>query len=445
MTEMSSDDNGLGGLRADTASSCSSESREPQAPLLSMDISPMSLSTNDEQINELKQKLSRVSTPTRIDNGDPWDLGAPVQDVMRLAQYWQDGFDWRKQEAKINELPNYTTPIAVEGFEELQIHFLHQKSDVKDAIPLLFVHGWPGSFIEVTKLLPLLKGDSKNPAFHVVAPSLPNFGFSTWPDKRGFALPQYAETCHKLMLKLGYNQYVTQGGDLGFYVTRCMGLLYPQHCLASHTNRIRAGPPSFKSQPLLALQHALTPYNKRDKKSFARSNWFMTEGTGYRLLQSTKPQTIGYALADSPIALLAWIYEKLHDWTDNYPWTDDEILTWVSIYLFSTAGPAASVRIYYEIVHTDAAMHKDRMSDWIPNVKLGLAHFPKELGVVPKLWGRTLGPVVLESIHERGGHFAAWENPELIAKDLNEMFSKSGPCAGIVKGASGYDEKRSKL
>lgn len=153
--------------------------------------------------------------------------------------------------------------------------------------------------------------------------------------------------------------------------------------------------------------------------------------------QGTKPQTLGYALADSPVGLLAWIYEKLHDWTDGYPWTEDEVLTWVSIYWFSTAGVAANLRIYYEALH-DTQFGRDRTEKWILHVKLGLAHFPKELTVVPKSWGRTMGPVVYESENESGGHFAAWEKPEAIVRDLQEMFGKGGGAHGVVKGKAGY-------
>ena len=140
---------------------------------------------------------------------------------------------------------------------------------------------------------------------------------------------------------------------------------------------IRASPPTWSSNPVLALQHAVTPYSEAEEQGRSRSDWFANEGSGYRLIQSTKPQTVGYALADSPVALLAWIYEKLHDWTDSYPWTDDEILTWVSIYWFSTAGPAASVRIYYEATHTSAEANRERVQLWIDTVKLGLCYAPK--------------------------------------------------------------------
>ena len=235
------------------------------------------------------------------------------------------------------------------------------------------------------------------------------------------------------MQQLGYSRYVTQGGDWGFYITRAIGLLYPESCLASHINMIRASPPSWSSQPLLALTHSTTSYIEAEEKGQERSHWFATEGSGYRMIQSTKPQTPGYAIADSPVGLLAWIYEKLHDWTDSYPWTDDEILTWVSIYWFSTAGPAASFRIYYEVTHASpSAVTRERVQEWIPTVKLGLCYSPKELTVVPRTWGRTLGPVVYESEQESGGHFLAHERPKALVKDLKAMFGPGGQCAGIV-------------
>lgn len=208
---------------------------------------------------------------------------------------------------------------------------------------------------------------------------------------------------------------------------------------------IRANPPQWYKNPLQALKHTVLPYSAKEKEGLVRSQWFAQEGSGYRFEASTKPQTLGYALADSPVALLAWIYEKLHDWTDNYPWTDDEILTWISIYWFSTAGPAASLRIYYEAIRHEVTKPAKparnwipKASDWIPHVPLGLAYFPKELAVVPHTWGRTLGRVVYESDYDRGGHFAAWERPDAIARDLQQMFGANGPCYGVVKGKTGY-------
>jgi len=232
-------------------------------------------------------------------------------------------------------------------------------------------------------------------------------------------------------------------GDWGWYVTRTMAYLYPRHCRATHFNMDVGNRPSYRSNPLLALQHDLIPYSTREQHGVERSKWFEDEGYGYNLLQSTKPQTIGYALADSPVALLAWILEKLHDWTDNYPWTDDEILTWVSVYWFSTAGPAASCRIYYEMIHNSKInqnwLTRDELRKYLPGVKIGLSHFPNDIHVMPSVWTRTLGDVVFERDHEKGGHFAAWECPESIVSDLKDMFGRQGGAYGIVKGRSGHD------
>lgn len=208
--------------------------------------------------------------------------------------------------------------------------------------------------------------------------------------------------------------------------------------MASHINMVAAGkPPTFTQAPWQYLKHTLLPYDTSEKEGLARSKWFRQEGFGYNLEQSTKPSTLGFAFADSPVALLAWIYEKLHDWTDNYPWTDDEILTWISVYQFSRAGPAANVRIYYERQHANPE-HLAKALSYVPRVPLGLSYFPKDLFVPPKTWGRTLGPVVFENYHPDGGHFAAHERPEKLAKDLQNMFSANG---GAYKVAQSFQSK----
>ncbi|KAL9629768.1 MAG: hypothetical protein Q9204_005085 [Flavoplaca sp. TL-2023a] len=171
-------------------------------------IQTFQVSVPQELVDQLDQKLSLASLPNELEDSD-WEYGAPLADIKRLLEYWQQDYDWQVQEARINELPQFMTQISVNGFDNLDIHFVHQTSPVESAIPLLFVHGWPGSFLEVAKILPLLAdtNDGTEPAFHIVAPSLPNFGFSQGVTKKGFSLPQYAEVCHNLMLKLGYTQY----------------------------------------------------------------------------------------------------------------------------------------------------------------------------------------------------------------------------------------------
>lgn len=197
-------------------------------------------------------------------------------------------------------------------------------------------------------------------------------------------------------------------------------------------------PPSLTASPLIWLQQLISGLSLWDEQALQRSGAYAAEGSGYMVLQSSKPQTIGYALSDSPVALLAWVYEKLYDWTDDYSWTDDEVLTWVSLYWFSTAGPAASLRIYYEHAHdTQIPMRRIR-SGWIPQVKYGVAYMPKEILACPKLWVRQMGYVVHEGDAEKGAHFAAWENPTFLAKDIKRMFSKNGGAFGVVPSQNGY-------
>lgn len=398
---------------------------------------PFNVSVSDSQLLLLRQKLDLTTYPDELEDAG-WKYGAPLSDIQRLVAYWKDGFDWRKQEVLLNEeLPQFTREIPVENHGTLKIHYVHKKSTVVDAIPLLFVHGWPGSFLEVHKILPLfIKSDKpEHPSFHVVAISLPGFGFSDAPKKPGFGMAQHAEVCNKLMLALGYDKYVTQGGDWGQAVTRQIAGDYGgKHSMAWHTNFPRADPPTLLAHPFAYLRYLLTPYTAADKAGIERMNSFRQSGMGYLMEQSTQPQTLGYSLADSPAGLLAWIYEKLVNWTDNYPWTDDEVLTWISIYWFSKAGPAASVRIYYEFVHTDQSGRLQKR----PTIPVGISRFPQELRHAPKTWRVNVGNVIFSSEHSGGGHFAAHEKPQELVDDLRKMFGKGGPAFAVVPGKTGY-------
>ncbi|KAI5195623.1 hypothetical protein AUEXF2481DRAFT_345660 [Aureobasidium subglaciale EXF-2481] len=408
-------------------------------PIMS-DIKPYNISVSQAKIDRLKQKLAVIDLPDELDDAG-WHYGASLPEVKKLLTYWQNDYDWRKHEAKLNQLPNYMTDIQVDGFDELQIHFVHQKSEVKNAVPLLFCHGWPGNFTEVSKVLPLL-ADTKGgaPAFNIVAPSLPNFVFSDGVKKRGFGLAQYAEVCHKLMLKLGYKRYVTQGGDWGFWITRTMGNLYPESCKASHVNMT---PPAINAD-LKAALNDLSCFSAQEQDALKRLAKFREDGAGYSHEQCTRPQTLGYGLSDSPTLLLTWIFEKLHDWSDEYPWAPDEILTWVSMYYFSTAGPAANIRIYYEAKHdasgADSLEAMTKATAKNPKVKLGIMYNWRDMETSPKAWARQLGPVVFESENERGGHFAAWEKPELMARDLKKMYARDAEAAEGLGEANGYDD-----
>ncbi|PHH92494.1 hypothetical protein CDD83_7131 [Cordyceps sp. RAO-2017] len=398
-------------------------------------VRPYRIAVPDAALEVLRDKLEAAAYAPAADFADDWASGAPLSEVRRLADYWRDGFDWRRHEARLNALPHFATRVPVDGFGELDVHFLHQRSSRPDSIPLLFCHGWPGSFLEAVKILPLLtepKEEEGAPSFHLVAPSLPNFGFSQAVSRRGFGLAQYAECAHRLMLKLGYDRYVTQGGDWGAIITRIIGLRYPDHCLASHVNFLVVRPPLWQAA-WLGLRHWLGWSSARERAGLARSAWYLAEGSGYMLLQSTKPATLAFALADSPVALLAWVYEKLHDWTDGYRWTDDEVLTWVSVYRFSAAGPAASLRIYYEAFHADFRGSLFAAGGYVPGVPLGVSHYPKDLLAPPRAVASASGPVVFEAVHDEGGHFAAYERPDLFAADLRAMFGTGGGACDVAR------------
>ncbi|RYO91706.1 hypothetical protein DL766_004386 [Monosporascus sp. MC13-8B] len=342
-------------------------------------IKPYQIAIPDSAIERLKTKLSLATFPGETTFSNDWKYGAPLDEIKRLAKVWLEKYDWRRAEAELNRLPQFTTTLSVEGHEEaLRIHFIHQKSERPNSIPLLFCHG---SDLEAR----------------------------LWD----------TAVCG-----------VTQGGDWGFFVTRAMGILYPSHVLASHINFILALAPSALYSPLLCLRYLIGRYTPAEKAGLRRTRWFYTEGSGYNHMQRSKPHTLGFALADSPVALLAWIYEKLREWTDEYSWTDEEILTWISMYLFSEAGADASIRLYYEAFHQatgagegDSALNP--LLKW-SGIPLGLSYFPKDVIVLPSSWGRTLGPVVFETRHEEGGHFAAYEKPELVVRDLRKMFGKGG-------------------
>ncbi|OSD08597.1 alpha/beta-hydrolase [Trametes coccinea BRFM310] len=400
---------------------------------------PFTLSIPDADIALLRQKLDLVRLPDELEDAGGWDYGAPLSDIKRLVAHWREKYDWRKSEAEINKLPMFMHDVEVDGHGTLNVHYVHQRSEVKHAIPLLFVHGWPGNFLEVRKVLPILTAKSADhPSFHVVALSLPGFGFSSAPTKPGFAGRQYAEVVNKLMLSLGYDEYVYQGGDWGHLIgLHAVTHFGKKHIKAWHTNMPVYRPPTLFKHPLLYLSSFLLPFSSAAQADVKHSSVWRTSGYGYYHLLATKPQTVGYSLADSPVGLLAWIYEKLVAWSDDYPWTDDEVIEWISVYWFSRAGPAASSRIYYEM--TGGHTHDCFETEW-SSIPLGVSYFPQELVHLPKSWSYTMGNVVFESEHDKGGHFAAFEQPGKLAGDLRKMFGKGGPAHSVVSGKSGYDQ-----
>ncbi|KAF7520055.1 hypothetical protein G7054_g12887 [Neopestalotiopsis clavispora] len=381
-------------------------------------------------IEEFHQKLTLPKFSDDID-GDDWTRGTTPSVIRRIAKYWREEFKWAPFEERLNKLPHFETTISLEGFDPFALHFVHQRSADPDAIPLLFVHGWPGGFWEASKMLPLLTAhqtDGKGPSFHLIVPSLPNFGFSSCILKKGFGLRQYTDTCHKLMSRLGYEKYAAQGGDWGMYITTSIGNLYPDSMLALHLNFPLAMPPPLTKSPLGFVQflatHALNWYTPQEQSGLKAAQDFQSDGNFYLHLMRTRPNTVATMLTASPVALLTWIYEKLIAWTDDYPWTDQEVCEWISLYWFSRAGPGAGVRIYHEMFQGDWQAEVGRS---IPKAKLGFSYFPKEIAATPRMWNRRLGDVVFEKEHETGGHFAAWEKPEALVEDLRTMFKIDGP------------------
>ncbi|KAJ8123642.1 hypothetical protein ONZ43_g457 [Nemania bipapillata] len=388
---------------------------------MATNITPYKINIPQAEIESLNQKLGSSRFAKTVD--DDWSSGPPIGDIRRIATHWREAFKWSAFEDKLNKLPNFEATLSLDGFEPFQLHFIHQKSSAPDAIPLLFVHGWPGSFYEVTKILNLVA--TKELPFHIVAPSLPNFGFSSGIDKSGFGMKQYAESCHKLMLGLNYNQYATQGGDWGSTISRLMGYLYPKSVRALHLNLIVATPPPPSAPVAFArflTTHILNRYTPSEAAGLQKAQSYQGTGDGYYEIQKQRPQTIGVALEDSPVGLLTWMWDKMKSWTDDYPWTDDEICEWVSLYWFSRAGPAASVRIYYESTKGEHVAGAGIFTQ----AKMGYSYFPKEIFRTPSFWNRQIGDVVFEREHERGGHFAAWEQPEGLLDDLCKMFEREG-------------------
>jgi pimeloyl-ACP methyl ester carboxylesterase len=302
-------------------------------------------------------------------------------------------------------------------------------------------------------LEPLTNPPEGEQAFHVVAPSLPNYGFSEgvnkvysdWPcsdlklthTQRGFNLRHYGNVMNQLMLDLGYNQYVSQGGDWGSMITRIMGHYHDDHLKAAHVNMAAFLPGNVLKQPWLLLMALLPSFwpTKMERQGLKNAQDYQTDGNAYYRMHATRPMTVAYCLADSPVALLGWVYEKLLHWTDSYPFTPDEILEWVSIYWFSRAGPGASVRTYFESTNQDP-QYKDEhnanaMFDWT-KVLLGVSQFPKDLVNVPRILLRTLGVIGFVRNHTSGGHFAAYEKPELLVGDLREFYGPGGSGHTVV-------------
>jgi epoxide hydrolase len=382
-----------------------------RAPATSEAVRPFKIHVDDSVLADLRQRLARTRFPGEI-SGSSWDYGTNLAYLKDLVAYWRDKYDWRAAERRLNQFDQFTTTI-----DGLDIHFIHQRSRNANAMPLVISHGWPGSFVEFTKIIPLLTdpaahGGSANDAFHVVAISLPGFGFSGKPIERGYGPERIAGIVAKLMARLGYPRYGLQGGDWGASVSRFAAINDASHVIGLHSNFCLAGPPPGVKDPNEGVPPAEL------ERTRARQAFFETE-RGYFLEQSTKPQTIGYALDDSPAGLAAWIVEKFRSWSDSNgdvekSFSRDDLLTNITLY-WVTQTATSSARIYYENQRAPAAPRR-------VEVPTACAVFPKEISIPPRRWAEAQYNVTRWTEMPRGGHFAALEAPQLLADDIRAFF-----------------------
>jgi pimeloyl-ACP methyl ester carboxylesterase len=352
---------------------------------------------DDAVLADLRDRLGRTRFPDQVD-GTGWEYGLPVDYLRELVASWRDDFDWRAEEARLNELDHFRTSIDGQS-----VHFVHARSTNADALPLLLTHGWPGSIVEFLDVIPRLTD-----SFHVVAPSLPGYGFSEPTRSRGWSITRIARAFMELMQRLGYERYGAQGGDWGAQITTKIGELDLEHCAAIHLNMPLAEPPA-EPVPLSAAEQA-------DLAAFQQ---FQREESGYALEQRTKPQTLGAALNDSPAGLCAWIVEKFRAWSDcdgdpENAFTREQLLTNVTVY-WVTQTITSSTRLYWEHMHGGE-----------PSVRIevptGVARYPREPLRFPRAWVEQRYNVAYWADMPRGGHFAAMEQPELFADDLHAYF-----------------------
>jgi pimeloyl-ACP methyl ester carboxylesterase len=365
-------------------------------------------------LDDLADRLVRTRWPGSLP-GAAWERGVPAGYLRGLADYWQKSFDWRATEARLNAYPQYTTQI-----DGQKIHFLHVKSPAPGATPLLLLHGWPGSFVEFLHVIgplsdPRGHGAADAPAFDLVIPSLPGFGFSGPVTEPGWGPRRMASALAELMRRLGYERYGAQGGDYGAFVAPDLGRVDPEHVIGIHVNAATMGFIPFGDVP----EEDQATFTPAEKERLRRLQNYLSEGNGYFQVQSTRPQTLSYALTDSPAGQLAWIVEKFKEWTnsghalpeDAIP--RDEILTNVSVYWFTgTAGSSANV--YYEAMHS---------GDWpVPSgVPTGAAVFAEDIAI--RRYAEQANNIVHWSDFEAGGHFAALETPSLLVQDVRDFFA----------------------
>jgi pimeloyl-ACP methyl ester carboxylesterase len=387
-----------------------------------IEIRPFHVEFAGEALDDLRRRIEATRWPTKELVADR-SQGVQLATMQALARYWTTEYDWRALEAKLNALPQFTTVI-----DGLDIHFIHVRSQHENALPLIMTHGWPGSVIELLETVgpltdPTAHGGSAEDAFDLVLPSVPGYGFSAEPTELGWWAGRVAETWPKLMERLGYTRYVAQGGDVGAAVTDAMGRLAPEGLVAIHTNLL-----------VTALGAAsLGTDTEEEKAAAAQGAAFRATGFGYFLEQATRPETIGYALLDSPVALAAWMLD--HD-TDSYykisrafvdgqpsgNLTRDHILDNITLYWLTGTG-ASAARSYWESGQAQAKAAASGQAPPQVTIPVGFTQFPGEIFLAPRSWVEKSYPnVVYFNKAERGGHFAAWEEPNIFTTEMRNMF-----------------------
>ncbi|MGH9026907.1 MAG: epoxide hydrolase family protein [Acidimicrobiia bacterium] len=377
-----------------------------------METTPFRIDVPDTVLDDLEARLANTRYSAAVD-GAGWDYGTDRVYLEELCGYWRDDYDWRRHEASLNAFEQFTTDIDGE-----RVHFLHVRSPVDSAFPLLLTHGWPGSVAEFLKVLgpltdPLAHGGDAADAFHVVAPSLPGYGFSGPTHRKGWDSRRVAAAWAQLMAGLGYERYGAQGGDWGALVSTQLALLDPDRCRGLHLNMVVAGPPPGDDMSGLSAG---------DQRGLADMAYYMEHESGYAKIQQTRPQSVGYGLDDSPAGLAAWIVEKFRSWSDcggdvERSFTKDELLTNVMLY-WVTNTAASSARLYYETTKSGRfGPGNERVT-----VPTACAVFPRELFRPPRAWAERSFNLKRWTEMPRGGHFAAMEEPELLVDDVRAFF-----------------------
>ena len=370
-------------------------------------IRPFVFDIPEETLIDLNERLEWTRWPDRELVAD-WTQGIPLSYVKEFCEYWQHSYDWRETENRLNALENYLITI-----DNVDIHCISQTSPHEGSLPLLITHGWPGSVIEFVNAIPLLceqQGDD-DLTFNVVVPSLPGFGFSGKPTATGWGVDKIADAWVELMGTLGYDKFLVQGGDWGAAVSSSIAANHPDHCLGLHTNMPTVGP----------LRETLDDLTPQEEEALRGSRFYQDWDSGYSKQQSTRPQTLGYGLVDSPAAQAAWILEKFYQWTDcnGHPEnaiTRDELIDNIMLYWLTGSG-ASSARIYWESFGRGS--RKDI------NVPSGCSIFPKEIFKPSRRWVEAVyKDLRYYNVLEQGGHFAAFENPELFVSELKACFAQ---------------------